>query len=319
MGSDPGAPYDVFISYSHDDAEIATAIDVALRLSGLRVFLDRRDIKLGESLVTRVFDGIAAAAAQLVLVSKSSVASGWVAQEIAAGRSRAISGEYRTIPVRVDEAEVPAALAHLKYLDLVEWLEDRTFRRGISELLEALGVEAPRLDEADIQWCLRHMSELLAFSLDLREARGYVLGSGGERLGASARPTGSLGLKFLMNDFDVASQVTLADRAPLDDLPLKSDGLMNGLRFMQLWLADTADEDPGDGVLLLQKTVDDCLRHLKEQGFRVGGYVISEQALLAQDLHLELNPLCEALRQIMDRAIRLGVPAARGASASSSP
>lgn len=96
------------------------------------MFLDKRDIRYGDLVVDSVFEAIAGAAAQLVIVSASSVTSAWVREEIAAGRTRAIGSDFRVIPVVIDQAEVPPAMAHLRYLDLRRWKTDTYFREGVA-------------------------------------------------------------------------------------------------------------------------------------------------------------------------------------------
>jgi hypothetical protein len=61
--------YDVFLSYSHTDSDFVCKLDVALQANGLRVFLDKRDIRYGDLIVDSVFAAIADAKAQLVIIS----------------------------------------------------------------------------------------------------------------------------------------------------------------------------------------------------------------------------------------------------------
>jgi hypothetical protein len=85
-----GVEYDIFTTYSHQDSEFASKLDVALQVNGVKVFLDKRDILPGDVIVESVFAAIACAGTQLVIVSENSVSSPWVRDEIAAGRNRSI-------------------------------------------------------------------------------------------------------------------------------------------------------------------------------------------------------------------------------------
>jgi hypothetical protein len=111
----------IFISYSHADKELARALAEALRRRGLKVWIDEGELKLGDSLIERIATAIAEVEFFLTLVSESSRNSNWCRKELAL----AVTGELgregvNVLPVRVDGAEMPAALADVFYLDLTE-------------------------------------------------------------------------------------------------------------------------------------------------------------------------------------------------------
>jgi hypothetical protein len=154
------AGYDLFLSYSHHDSDFVSKLDVALRANGLKVFLDKRDIRYGDLVADSVSGAIAEAAAQLVVVSATSVQSAWVRHEIAADWTRAIESDFRVIPVVVDDAEVPPTMSHLRYLELRRWKSDAHFREGVGELLHTLGRHQRSPENPLVQWALRHVGKL---------------------------------------------------------------------------------------------------------------------------------------------------------------
>ncbi|MGN6256294.1 MAG: toll/interleukin-1 receptor domain-containing protein [Solirubrobacterales bacterium] len=190
--------FDVFISYSHRDAEAVMALDVALRSAGLKVFLDTRDVLAGDRLVEKVFDGIASAGAQIVVLSEASTSSSWVKDEISAGRTRSLVSGSRVIPVLIDRCELPNSIAHLKYVDLRDWLTDRSFRRGVSELLHALGASVESPKDETLQWSLKHFGELQQLSRELTYSVAHLDGGISEMTGASSRVWTSY--KHALND-----------------------------------------------------------------------------------------------------------------------
>jgi hypothetical protein len=309
--------YDVFISYSHRDSEVVVAIDTALRLNGLQVFLDRRDISLGDRLVEAVFEGIAGARTQLVVLSPSSVASNWVREELYAGRSRAIDEQLRVIPVLVEHCSVPPALAHLKYLDLTEWLTDRSFRRGMSELLATLGVSQYNPEDAELAWVIQHATVLHQLELEFTTARGEVLGGVAEGLELD-RDRGGTANKWVLNDTPLASSL-LRDESvpwPLDLLRAAEaahgpgDGCFaGGLAVLQTWLDHAAQPPPGNAVALLREAIDMCAAQLDTLGIRPWERVMSRETRKATTALQEgLRRICEALNHLTGILLRTAIP-----------
>lgn len=88
-----------------------------LRARGVDAWVDRWEIRPGDSLVQKIFDdGIAGADAFIVVLSSVSVRKRWVREELDAAVVRRIesSGQRRVIPIVLDDdVEVPAPLRHL--------------------------------------------------------------------------------------------------------------------------------------------------------------------------------------------------------------
>lgn len=106
-----------FISYAHEDRGFALDLARALQVSGVTVFFDKWDIQLGDSIVERIMQtGLANARMFIVIVSKHSVASDWVAEELDHATLKRIGRRCRVIPVIFDEVPIPEALRTLKYV-----------------------------------------------------------------------------------------------------------------------------------------------------------------------------------------------------------
>ncbi|HYZ79535.1 MAG TPA: toll/interleukin-1 receptor domain-containing protein [Gaiellaceae bacterium] len=116
-----GSQASIFISYSHEDKDLARALAAALDARGLRVWIDEGELKVGDSLIERIATAIAEIDFFLALVSEASRKSNWCRKELAL----AVTGELgregvRVLPVRVAGAEMPDALADVLYLSLDE-------------------------------------------------------------------------------------------------------------------------------------------------------------------------------------------------------
>lgn len=120
-----------FISYSHDDKNIALKLSEKLRENGIEVWIDKWEILPGDSLVQKIFEeGLSSIDAFIVIISKSSVNSAWVKQELDVALIKRIEGITRIVPVIIDKAEIPNAIKPLKWIDLSD-----DFETAIRELL----------------------------------------------------------------------------------------------------------------------------------------------------------------------------------------
>lgn len=105
----------IFISYSSNDAKIATTIASALRQAGLEPWIARKEIRPGDSFLARMNEGLAEASYVVLLVSASALASKWVTREWLSALAR---DEIVLVPVRLDDSELPAVIRDIVYIDL---------------------------------------------------------------------------------------------------------------------------------------------------------------------------------------------------------
>lgn len=110
----------VFVSHgSEDKATYAEPLARALICRGVDAWLDRWEIKPGDSLVQRIFEeGLAGAQAMLIVLSATSVGKPWVRAELDTGVVRRIAGTLKVIPIIVDDCEVPESLKATLWMDL---------------------------------------------------------------------------------------------------------------------------------------------------------------------------------------------------------
>jgi TIR domain len=116
------ASWDVFISHSTQDVEIVTQVADDLEDVGLSVWLDRSTIGPGERIREKINLGIKNSTVVLIFISRRSLKSRWVLNELDAAMLREIN-ERRPLllPVligRVHTNELPEDLKGKKYLDL---------------------------------------------------------------------------------------------------------------------------------------------------------------------------------------------------------
>ena len=108
----------VFISHSSEDKErFVVAFATRLREAGVDAWVDEWEIRPGDSFVDRIFThGIGPADAFVVVISRVSVESQWVRDELDAATVKRIEEGARLVPVildGVDDEHIPRSIRHL--------------------------------------------------------------------------------------------------------------------------------------------------------------------------------------------------------------
>lgn len=108
----------VFVSHaSEDKLGFVMQFSERLRSSGIDAWVDKWEIKVGDSLVKKIFEeGLGAAQAVIVVLSKYSVNKPWVREELDLAVVNKISEGTRIIPVILDDCQVPQALKSTKWV-----------------------------------------------------------------------------------------------------------------------------------------------------------------------------------------------------------
>ncbi len=106
----------IFISHSHQDKEFVDKLAKMLVMAKHHVWVDRWELKLGDSLTSRIQESLTTSSAILVILSKSSVESDWCKRELNAGLVRELE-EKNTIvmPVVIDDCTIPLFLRDKLY------------------------------------------------------------------------------------------------------------------------------------------------------------------------------------------------------------
>lgn len=153
----------IFLSYSHEDRPVAEQIADALSKRGTKVWFDEYEVTVGTSLAISIDRALAASDYVVVLLSRHSVQSRWVRQELEATYGREIDARAVTVvPVLLEDCDVPPVLASKQFVDLRSNVDD-----GIAALAARLSA-ATRVDFAGLSE--HEFEELIA---DLLKALGF--------------------------------------------------------------------------------------------------------------------------------------------------
>jgi hypothetical protein len=124
----------LFLCHSSADKGIVRMVNDDLRRLGAETWLDENNIKVGESIVGKVSEGLKTSQYMVIFLSPESVSSLWTTREWQSFLARQLAGSMITIlPVMVAKCEVPAILSDLKYANFSESYHD-----GLKELRTAL-------------------------------------------------------------------------------------------------------------------------------------------------------------------------------------
>jgi hypothetical protein len=123
----------VFISHRRSDTEAAERLADALRAAGHQVWFDEWEIRLGDSIVGKMNEGLTQSAYLVLCFSDAGVEAPWISREWLSALAQQLNGAgVRILPVRLG-GHAPAILANIKAGDLT-----RDWDAGLAELLRAI-------------------------------------------------------------------------------------------------------------------------------------------------------------------------------------
>lgn len=111
----------VFLSHSSKDKSFVKSLAVDLKHYGISVWLDEWEINVGESIPTKVGEGIENCQYLALILSQNSVQSKWVENEWQTKYWDELeSGKIHLLPILIEHCAIPTLLKHKKYADFTE-------------------------------------------------------------------------------------------------------------------------------------------------------------------------------------------------------
>jgi len=97
---DNGETWDVFVSHASEDKEaVAEPLAEELRNRGLKVWLDKTELRIGDSLRRKIDYGLSHSTFGVVILSKSFFAKGWPQYELDGIIGMSVNGDQRMLPI----------------------------------------------------------------------------------------------------------------------------------------------------------------------------------------------------------------------------
>lgn len=129
----------IFLSHTHSDSDFANRLAKDLKEAGAEVWIDNAEIKVGESLIEKVSEGIERMDYLAVILSRNSVNSQWVREEIEIAMTQEISGHrIKVLPLLYEPCALPIFLANKRYADFTS---EEKYAKSLSEVILSLGID----------------------------------------------------------------------------------------------------------------------------------------------------------------------------------
>lgn len=130
----------IFLSHSHADKPFVNKLAKDLRMSGYYVWTDDAEIKVGDSLIQKIREGIDKVAYVGAVISHNSINSEWVKKELDIAMNQEIERKkVKVLPLLLNDVELPDFLKGKKYADFKDW---GLYDKSLSEIKKCLD-EAP--------------------------------------------------------------------------------------------------------------------------------------------------------------------------------
>lgn len=112
----------VFLSHSSSDKPFVREFSRILNVIGIDTFLDEKDIKLGESIPTRIYNEISDSDKVFYFISKKSIKSKWVEEELSISKMKEKQLEnIFVLPILIDKIkELPYSVIDKRYADFCD-------------------------------------------------------------------------------------------------------------------------------------------------------------------------------------------------------
>lgn len=134
----------IFLSHSSEDKEIVRELHKIFSSNGIESWIDEAEIKIGDSLLTKITEGIKKADFVAIILSPQSINSPWVEKELEMAMRQEIERrETKVLPLIIEDCEIPEYLKIKKYGDF------RTVQssiKAINELLQILKNEKKEVE-----------------------------------------------------------------------------------------------------------------------------------------------------------------------------
>ena len=122
--------FDVFLSHSSKDKAIVRPLAERLHKDGLKVWFDEWEIRPGDSIPTKIEEGLERSRILILCMSANAFGSDWTQLESGTFRFRdPLNRERRFVPLRLDDSPIRASLAQFLYINWSPASREQGYKR----------------------------------------------------------------------------------------------------------------------------------------------------------------------------------------------
>jgi hypothetical protein len=128
----------VFLSHNYQDKPFVRKLAQDLEAHGVKYWLDEAEMKIGDSLIKKIRDGIDNVNYFAVILSPNSVDAPWVENELDVAMNLQISGKpIKVLPILLEKCELPGFLVGKLYAD---FQAEENYQSSLKVLLNSIGI-----------------------------------------------------------------------------------------------------------------------------------------------------------------------------------
>ena len=125
----------IFLSHSSVDKPFVRELHKFLEYQNIKSWIDEAEITIGDSLISKIAEGIKLADFVAIILSPNSINSEWVKKELKLAMiQEKENGKKKILPILIENCEIPKYLHGKKYGDF------RTSSKSLSGLMELLKI-----------------------------------------------------------------------------------------------------------------------------------------------------------------------------------
>ncbi|WP_213953853.1 toll/interleukin-1 receptor domain-containing protein [Variovorax sp. dw_954] len=148
-------PTSIFLSHNREDKEFVRRLADDLRRAGVIAWVDEAEIRIGDSIIGKIEDGILGSEYLGVVLSPNSVASQWVKEELRAVLHYQVTKKSKTIlPLLYRSCDIPPFLVDKLYADFTDPTQYEFVLRQLLSRLDSTFEPPAFVSRADLQHLL---------------------------------------------------------------------------------------------------------------------------------------------------------------------
>lgn len=162
----------IFLSHNSADKPFVRKLAADIRRNGFYTWVDEAEIKLGDSLIEKIEEGIENTDYLGVVISSHSIKSEWVNREVRIALNQEISGKrVKVLPILLENVDIPSFLIDKKYADFTR---EENYRQSLQMILDRLsslpdGISKSSLFSPEIEFYKQQLEQIKA---ELNVTRG---------------------------------------------------------------------------------------------------------------------------------------------------